>query len=76
MQAGPSMRMGTLLAAAAAAAMVGAASAAVGEADDQPFLVGLGKADMTGPIVEVNQMGYAQPSQLAAGIHTRLFARA
>ena len=31
---------------------------------------------MTGPIVEANQMGYANPSQLAAGIHTRLFARA
>ena len=42
----------------------------------EPFVVGLGKADMTGPIVEVNQMGYANPQQLAAGIHTRLFARA
>lgn len=43
---------------------------------EQHFVVGVGKADMTGPIVEVNQMGYANPSQLAAGIHTRLFARA
>ena len=67
------MRVEPLL--VAVAAMIGAAGAAVGDTDD-PFLVGLGKADMTGPIVEVNQMGYAQPSQLASGIHTRLFARA
>lgn len=64
------------------AAIAAAASAASHEqqprADDlaEAFLVGLGKADMTGPIAEVNQMGYANPSQLAAGIHTRLFARA
>ena len=52
------------------------AVAATAQQQAEPFLVGLGKADMTGPIVEVNQMGYANPSQLAAGIHMRLFARA
>eukprot|EP01052_Picozoa_sp_SAG31_P000190 SAG31_NODE_6_length_43291_cov_191.503496_4_plen_652_part_00 len=40
------------------------------------FLVGVGKADMTGPIAEVGMMGYAQPSQTAGGLHLRLFARA
>ncbi|KAK9826458.1 hypothetical protein WJX81_000424, partial [Elliptochloris bilobata] len=40
------------------------------------YLVGTGKADITGPAADVNLMGYASPSQLAAGIHTRLYARA
>eukprot|EP01046_Picozoa_sp_COSAG06_P082236 COSAG06_NODE_29287_length_559_cov_0.904348_2_plen_50_part_01 len=39
-------------------------------------MVGVGKADMTGPIAEVGMMGYAQPSQTAGGLHLRLFARA
>ena len=33
-------------------------------AADAQFLVGVGKADMTGPIVEVNQMGYVRPLRL------------
>ena len=40
------------------------------------FKVGRGIADMTGPAAEVNLMGYANPAQVAGGIHTRLFARA
>ncbi|CAL8468077.1 g7616 [Coccomyxa elongata] len=40
------------------------------------YLVGTGKADITGPAADVNLMGYAAPGQLAAGIHTRLYARA
>jgi neutral ceramidase len=62
-----------MLAAAALAAALCTALPSWASAD---YLVGLGKADMTGPIVEVNQMGYAQPSQLATGLHLRLFARA
>lgn len=38
--------------------------------------IGRGIADMTGPAAEVNLMGYANPAQVAGGIHTRLFARA
>lgn len=42
----------------------------------QMYLIGLGRADCTGPPAEVPLMGYANPSQTAAGIHTRLFSRA
>lgn len=49
---------------------------AVIHADGDGFLVGVGKADITGPVADVNLMGYANPDQFAAGIHTRLYARA
>uniref|UniRef100_A0A672FFL9 Neutral ceramidase n=1 Tax=Salarias fasciatus TaxID=181472 RepID=A0A672FFL9_SALFA len=41
-----------------------------------PYLIGVGRADCTGPPAEIPLMGYAQSSQLAAGIHTRLYSRA
>ncbi|XP_071370157.1 neutral ceramidase, partial [Centroberyx affinis] len=41
-----------------------------------PYLVGLGRADCTGPPAEIPLMGYANPQQTAAGLHTRLFSRA
>ncbi|XP_061665839.1 neutral ceramidase isoform X2 [Syngnathoides biaculeatus] len=41
-----------------------------------PFLIGVGRADCTGPPAELPLMGYANPQQTAAGIHTRLFSRA
>eukprot|EP00879_Flechtneria_rotunda_P016060 GHRR01016798.1.p1 GENE.GHRR01016798.1~~GHRR01016798.1.p1 ORF type:complete len:712 (+),score=214.79 GHRR01016798.1:134-2269(+) len=40
------------------------------------YLVGIGKADITGPVADVNLMGYAMPLQISRGIHTRLYARA
>ncbi len=40
------------------------------------FLVGVGKADITGPVVEINLMGYANPSQLGTGLRQRLYSRA
>ncbi|XP_077595165.1 neutral ceramidase [Stigmatopora nigra] len=40
------------------------------------FLVGAGRADCTGPPAELPLMGYANPGQTAAGLHTRLFSRA
>ncbi|KAL6771623.1 hypothetical protein ACKKBG_A27130 [Auxenochlorella protothecoides x Auxenochlorella symbiontica] len=40
------------------------------------YLVGTGKADITGPVADVNLMGYANPSQFAGGILNRLYARA
>ena len=40
------------------------------------YLLGVGIADITGPIVDVGFTGYAQPTHIATGIHTRLNARA
>ncbi|XP_051927648.1 neutral ceramidase isoform X2 [Hippocampus zosterae] len=40
------------------------------------FRIGVGRADCTGPPAELPLMGYANPQQTAAGIHTRLFSRA
>ncbi|XP_039472085.1 neutral ceramidase [Oreochromis aureus] len=41
-----------------------------------PYLIGVGRADCTGPPADVPMMGYANPQQTAAGIHTRLYSRA
>ncbi|KIW02643.1 hypothetical protein, variant [Verruconis gallopava] len=40
------------------------------------FLIGVGKADITGPVVELNLMGYANTSQLGSGLRQRLYSRA
>ena len=40
------------------------------------YLVGVGKADITGPVVEINMMGYADPNQLGSGLRQRLYSRA
>lgn len=40
------------------------------------YLLGVGKADITGPVVEVNLMGYADPKQLGTGLRQRLYSRA
>ncbi|XP_055525447.1 neutral ceramidase [Wyeomyia smithii] len=40
------------------------------------YRVGVGRADCTGPPVEITFMGYAQLSQRGAGIHLRQFSRA
>lgn len=40
------------------------------------YLLGVGKADITGPVVEINMMGYADPSQLGSGLRQRLYSRA
>lgn len=39
------------------------------------YVVGTGRADITGPAADVNMMGYAMIDQIAAGIHTRQYAR-
>lgn len=46
------------------------------EVSDSNFLVGVGSYDITGPAADVNMMGYANPTQNAAGVHIRLRARA
>ncbi|ETS82114.1 hypothetical protein PFICI_07116 [Pestalotiopsis fici W106-1] len=40
------------------------------------YLLGVGKADITGPCVEINMMGYADPNQLGTGLRQRLYSRA
>ena len=40
------------------------------------LLVGVGKADVTGIIAQSTMVGFADPEQIAAGLHTRLWARA
>ena len=41
-----------------------------------PYLVGAGRGDITGPIVGVGMMGYADLGQTDEGLHTRLWSRA
>ncbi|KAJ2968576.1 hypothetical protein NUW58_g10192 [Xylaria curta] len=45
-----------------------------GEKDE--YLLGVGKADITGPCVEINLMGYADPDQIGTGLRQRLYSRA
>ncbi|KAF2485244.1 ceramidase like protein [Neohortaea acidophila] len=40
------------------------------------YLLGVGKADITGPVVEINFMGYANTSQVGSGLRQRLYSRA
>ncbi|KAK4881184.1 hypothetical protein RN001_004503, partial [Aquatica leii] len=40
------------------------------------YRVGVGIGDITGPIVEVNFLGYANPWQIGSGLHLRQYARA
>ncbi|KAL9612413.1 MAG: hypothetical protein Q9167_003007 [Letrouitia subvulpina] len=44
--------------------------------DGTKYLLGVGKADITGPVVEVNLMGYADPDQVGTGLRQRLYSRA
>ncbi|KAK2019247.1 neutral/alkaline non-lysosomal ceramidase [Colletotrichum eremochloae] len=46
------------------------------DADNDLYLIGAGRADITGPVVEINMMGYADPKQLGTGLRQRLYARA
>jgi len=40
------------------------------------YILGVGKADITGPVVEINMMGYADPAQVGTGLRQRLYSRA
>jgi len=44
--------------------------------DGAIYLLGVGKADITGPVVEINLMGYADPQQVGSGLRQRLYSRA
>ena len=50
--------------------------AAMGQDTGDQYLIGVGKADITGPVVEINLMGYADPNQLGTGLRQRLYSRA
>uniref|UniRef100_F6UTT2 Neutral ceramidase n=1 Tax=Ciona intestinalis TaxID=7719 RepID=F6UTT2_CIOIN len=40
------------------------------------YIIGVGRADITGPAADVNMMGYANPNQVSGGLHMRQYARA
>ena len=40
------------------------------------YLIGVGKADITGPVVELNFAGYAALAQTGTGLRQRLYSRA
>lgn len=42
----------------------------------EPLRIGVGKADITGPVVEVEFAGYADLSQTGTGLRQRLYSRA
>ncbi|PTB68962.1 ceramidase family protein [Trichoderma citrinoviride] len=50
--------------------------ARVADADRQSYLIGVGKADITGPVVEINFAGYANLDQTGSGLRQRLYSRA
>ncbi|KAK7053720.1 Neutral/alkaline nonlysosomal ceramidase [Favolaschia claudopus] len=52
------------------------ASVALQAVAQSQYLLGLGIADITGPVVEVNFMGYANLPQTGSGLHQRQRARA
>jgi neutral ceramidase len=54
--------------------VLAAGPAAAGGA--QGYLVGAGRADMTGAVAGQGMMGYSQPQQIAEGLHMRYWARA
>ncbi|NXK47713.1 ASAH2 ceramidase, partial [Chauna torquata] len=40
------------------------------------YLLGVGRADCTGPVAEIPLMGFANPDQVGGGLLTRLYSRA
>ncbi|PYH99278.1 putative neutral/alkaline nonlysosomal ceramidase [Aspergillus ellipticus CBS 707.79] len=50
--------------------------AAASVADDGIFMLGAGKADITGPVVEVGMTGYASLDQIGTGLRQRIYSRA
>lgn len=53
----------------------GAAAAAAAATGDK-YLIGVGKADITGPVVEIGFAGYANLAQKGTGLRQRLHSRA
>ncbi len=57
-------------------ALVACALAAVPAAAAEPYLVGRGITDITGPPVGLKMLGYVRSDQIDEGIHLRQYARA
>ncbi|EER26224.1 hypothetical protein CPC735_003940 [Coccidioides posadasii C735 delta SOWgp] len=53
-----------------------AGRARYGDIDDDVYLLGVGKADITGPVAEIIFMGYANSEQVGSGLRQRLYSRA
>lgn len=47
-----------------------------GLTDGSSYLLGVGRGDITGPVVEINFMGYADTAQVGTGLRQRLYSRA
>ncbi|TRM69784.1 Neutral/alkaline nonlysosomal ceramidase [Schizophyllum amplum] len=54
----------------------GAITGVQGQYNEGLYLLGLGTADITGPVVETNMMGYASLAQTDTGLHMRQHSRA
>ncbi|KAI0022920.1 Neutral/alkaline nonlysosomal ceramidase [Xylariomycetidae sp. FL0641] len=54
----------------------GTASKVRQEATGDKYLLGVGKADVTGPVVEINFAGYAYLEQVGTGLRQRVYSRA
>jgi neutral ceramidase len=65
-----------IVALAAASAPLMALMIAQASDEDYPYLIGRGKADVTGPAVGVQLWGFVRADQISEGIHFRLFSRA
>lgn len=50
--------------------------ARLNNAGNATHLLGVGRADITGPVVEINLMGYADTAQSGTGLRQRLYCRA
>lgn len=46
------------------------------QATGDKYLIGVGKGDITGPVVEIGMMGYADPAQKGSGLRQRIYSRA
>ncbi|KAI5861370.1 Neutral/alkaline nonlysosomal ceramidase [Durotheca rogersii] len=46
------------------------------EGKGDKYLIGVGKADITGPVVEINFAGYADLAQTGTGLRQRIYSRA
>ncbi|KAK8069770.1 neutral/alkaline non-lysosomal ceramidase [Apiospora phragmitis] len=46
------------------------------KATGDKYLLGVGKADITGPVVEINFAGYASLPQVGSGLRQRIYSRA
>ena len=66
--------MEMLLISAVLAAFSASVTQVLGE--DYPYMIGVGRYDITGPAAQVNVFGYSSPARTAEGIHFRQWSRA